>query len=224
MLNLDGNWDLVRNAHKQPLKVVGIFFGVQCLFQKHSEHGEGVCQHRFCLNSRLRFFKFIKILQRQQQWQTLVGRGLSPHSWGVPWDPHPCPPRSASHASADFGQCGLQEAPGGFSALFSVTSPRLRTHPSLFSPRKLHSGMKTYGCELCGKRFLDSLRLRMHLLAHSGGLGGVLGWGWGVALSVHPGLLWLPRSHVSSAADTCGAGCTLPRAARCKLVLQCPVI
>ncbi|KAI4580754.1 hypothetical protein MJG53_010296 [Ovis ammon polii x Ovis aries] len=33
---------------------------------------------------------------------------------------------------------------------------------------KLHSGMKTYGCELCGKRFLDSLRLRMHLLAHSG--------------------------------------------------------
>lgn len=32
--------------------------------------------------------------------------------------------------------------------------------------------MKTYGCELCGKRFLDSLRLRMHLLAHSGGLGG----------------------------------------------------
>ncbi|XP_050777765.1 zinc finger and BTB domain-containing protein 16 isoform X3 [Gopherus flavomarginatus] len=34
---------------------------------------------------------------------------------------------------------------------------------------KLHSGMKTYGCELCGKRFLDSLRLRMHLLAHSAG-------------------------------------------------------
>ncbi|XP_026536834.1 zinc finger and BTB domain-containing protein 16-like [Notechis scutatus] len=29
--------------------------------------------------------------------------------------------------------------------------------------------MKTYGCELCGKRFLDSLRLRMHLLAHSAG-------------------------------------------------------
>lgn len=42
----------------------------------------------------------------------------------------------------------------------------------LFCPvspcRKLHSGMKTYGCELCGKRFLDSLRLRMHLLSHSG--------------------------------------------------------
>lgn len=55
--------------------------------------------------------------------------------------------------------------------------PHLRTHPSLFSPRKLHSGMKTYGCELCGKRFLDSLRLRMHLLAHSGGLGGGAGLG-----------------------------------------------
>nr|XP_021140865.1 zinc finger and BTB domain-containing protein 16-like [Columba livia] len=37
------------------------------------------------------------------------------------------------------------------------------------SSGKLHSGMKTYGCELCGKRFLDSLRLRMHLLAHSAG-------------------------------------------------------
>ncbi|XP_041924896.1 zinc finger and BTB domain-containing protein 16-A [Alosa sapidissima] len=35
--------------------------------------------------------------------------------------------------------------------------------------RKLHSGMKTYGCEFCGKHFLDSLRLRMHLLSHSAG-------------------------------------------------------
>lgn len=38
----------------------------------------------------------------------------------------------------------------------------------LFVHRKMHSGMKTYGCELCGKSFLDSLRLRMHLLSHSG--------------------------------------------------------
>lgn len=37
-----------------------------------------------------------------------------------------------------------------------------------FVNRKMHSGMKTYGCELCGKSFLDSLRLRMHLLSHSG--------------------------------------------------------
>lgn len=37
-----------------------------------------------------------------------------------------------------------------------------------FFNRKIHSGMKTYGCELCGKSFLDSLRLRMHLLSHSG--------------------------------------------------------
>lgn len=44
-----------------------------------------------------------------------------------------------------------------------------KPQPIFSSPyRKLHSGMKTYGCELCGKRFLDSLRLRMHLLAHSG--------------------------------------------------------
>ncbi|XP_029111377.1 zinc finger and BTB domain-containing protein 16-A isoform X2 [Scleropages formosus] len=34
--------------------------------------------------------------------------------------------------------------------------------------RQPHSGVKTYGCEFCGKRFLDSLRLRMHRLSHSG--------------------------------------------------------
>ncbi|KFV78831.1 Zinc finger and BTB domain-containing protein 16 [Struthio camelus australis] len=42
-------------------------------------------------------------------------------------------------------------------------------HRAAETDGKLHSGMKTYGCELCGKRFLDSLRLRMHLLAHSAG-------------------------------------------------------
>lgn len=36
--------------------------------------------------------------------------------------------------------------------------------------RKLHSDMKTFGCEFCGKHFLDSLRLRMHMLSHSGNL------------------------------------------------------
>ncbi|XP_027029831.1 zinc finger and BTB domain-containing protein 16-A [Tachysurus fulvidraco] len=35
--------------------------------------------------------------------------------------------------------------------------------------RKLHSDMKTFGCEFCGKHFLDSLRLRMHMLSHSDG-------------------------------------------------------
>ncbi|XP_051718279.1 zinc finger and BTB domain-containing protein 16-A [Ctenopharyngodon idella] len=35
--------------------------------------------------------------------------------------------------------------------------------------RKLHSGVKTFGCEFCGKQFLDSLRLRMHMLSHSAG-------------------------------------------------------
>lgn len=36
--------------------------------------------------------------------------------------------------------------------------------------RKLHSDMKTFGCEFCGRHFLDSLRLRMHMLSHSGTL------------------------------------------------------
>ncbi|KAI7800589.1 zinc finger and BTB domain-containing protein 16-A [Triplophysa rosa] len=35
--------------------------------------------------------------------------------------------------------------------------------------RKLHGGIKTFGCEICGKQFLDSLRLRMHMLSHSAG-------------------------------------------------------
>ncbi|KAK1786501.1 hypothetical protein P4O66_017631 [Electrophorus voltai] len=35
--------------------------------------------------------------------------------------------------------------------------------------RRLHSNMKTFGCEFCGKQFLDSLRLRMHLLSHTAG-------------------------------------------------------
>ncbi|XP_006026726.1 zinc finger and BTB domain-containing protein 16 isoform X2 [Alligator sinensis] len=50
----------------------------------------------------------------------------------------------------------------------SVCGAELPDNETVEQHRKLHSGMKTYGCELCGKRFLDSLRLRMHLLAHSG--------------------------------------------------------
>uniref|UniRef100_A0A6I8NPD7 Zinc finger and BTB domain containing 16 n=1 Tax=Ornithorhynchus anatinus TaxID=9258 RepID=A0A6I8NPD7_ORNAN len=50
----------------------------------------------------------------------------------------------------------------------SVCGAELPDNEAVEQHRKLHSGMKTYGCELCGKRFLDSLRLRMHLLAHSG--------------------------------------------------------
>ncbi|XP_044525509.1 zinc finger and BTB domain-containing protein 16 isoform X1 [Gracilinanus agilis] len=51
----------------------------------------------------------------------------------------------------------------------SVCGAELPDNDAVEQHRKLHSGMKTYGCELCGKRFLDSLRLRMHLLAHSAG-------------------------------------------------------
>lgn len=68
-------------------------------------------------------------------------------------------------------------------------------------------------------------------LAAANALTGTLRWvgraaglGMGDALSVYPGMLRPPSSHVSSPADTCRAGCALPRAAHCKLVLQCPVI
>ncbi|XP_051960002.1 zinc finger and BTB domain-containing protein 16-A isoform X1 [Xyrauchen texanus] len=51
----------------------------------------------------------------------------------------------------------------------NVCGAELPDNEAIEQHRKLHSGMKTYGCELCGKRFLDSLRLRMHLLSHSAG-------------------------------------------------------
>lgn len=51
----------------------------------------------------------------------------------------------------------------------NVCGVELPDNAAVEQHRKMHSGMKTYGCELCGKSFLDSLRLRMHLLSHSAG-------------------------------------------------------
>ncbi|XP_029030397.1 zinc finger and BTB domain-containing protein 16-A isoform X1 [Betta splendens] len=51
----------------------------------------------------------------------------------------------------------------------NVCGAELPDNDAVEQHRKMHSGMKTYGCELCGKSFLDSLRLRMHLLSHSAG-------------------------------------------------------
>ncbi|XP_063292685.1 zinc finger and BTB domain-containing protein 16 isoform X2 [Pelobates fuscus] len=63
---------------------------------------------------------------------------------------------------------GMKNDGRNLSERCSVCGANLPDNDSVEHHRKLHSGMKTYGCELCGKRFLDSLRLRMHLLAHSG--------------------------------------------------------
>uniref|UniRef100_A0A8C6NZS3 Zinc finger and BTB domain containing 16a n=1 Tax=Nothobranchius furzeri TaxID=105023 RepID=A0A8C6NZS3_NOTFU len=49
----------------------------------------------------------------------------------------------------------------------NVCGAELPDNEAVEQHRKMHSGMKTYSCELCGKSFLDSLRLRMHLLSHS---------------------------------------------------------
>uniref|UniRef100_A0A3P8RPZ3 Zinc finger and BTB domain containing 16a n=1 Tax=Amphiprion percula TaxID=161767 RepID=A0A3P8RPZ3_AMPPE len=51
----------------------------------------------------------------------------------------------------------------------NVCGVELPDNEAVEQHRKMHSGMKTYSCELCGKSFLDSLRLRMHLLSHSAG-------------------------------------------------------
>ncbi|OCT72555.1 zinc finger and BTB domain-containing protein 16 [Xenopus laevis] len=64
---------------------------------------------------------------------------------------------------------GMKNEGNNLSERCSVCGANLPDNDSVEHHRKLHSGMKTYGCELCGKRFLDSLRLRMHLLAHSAG-------------------------------------------------------
>ncbi|XP_075695858.1 zinc finger and BTB domain-containing protein 16 [Rhinoderma darwinii] len=64
---------------------------------------------------------------------------------------------------------GMKNDGRNISERCTVCGANLPDNDSVEHHRKLHSGMKTYGCELCGKRFLDSLRLRMHLLAHSAG-------------------------------------------------------
>ncbi|XP_076835560.1 zinc finger and BTB domain-containing protein 16-A [Brachyhypopomus gauderio] len=51
----------------------------------------------------------------------------------------------------------------------NVCAAELPDNEAVEQHRKLHSGMKTYGCELCGKRFLDSLRLRGSSVSHSAG-------------------------------------------------------
>ncbi|XP_036848766.2 zinc finger and BTB domain-containing protein 16 isoform X3 [Manis javanica] len=62
---------------------------------------------------------------------------------------------------------GMKSESRGTAEQCSVCGVELPDNEAVEQHRKLHSGVKTYGCELCGKRFLDSLRLRMHLLAHS---------------------------------------------------------
>lgn len=36
------------------------------------------------------------------------------------------------------------------------------------SHRRLHNEERGHGCEYCGKHFQDSMRLRMHMLSHTG--------------------------------------------------------
>ncbi|XP_064424825.1 zinc finger and BTB domain-containing protein 16-A isoform X2 [Latimeria chalumnae] len=64
---------------------------------------------------------------------------------------------------------GMKTENRAISERCSVCGVELPDNEAVEQHRKLHSGMKTFGCELCGKRFLDSLRLRMHLLSHSAG-------------------------------------------------------
>ncbi|KAM6960967.1 zinc finger and BTB domain-containing protein 16-A [Aplochiton taeniatus] len=51
------------------------------------------------------------------------------------------------------GDCGLQ----------------LHSRQAMEQHRKLHNGEKGHICEYCGKDFLDSVRLRMHMLSHTAG-------------------------------------------------------
>ncbi|CAL8364569.1 unnamed protein product [Lota lota] len=64
---------------------------------------------------------------------------------------------------------GMKPDPRNQHERCNVCGAELPDNEAVEQHRKMHSGMKTYGCELCGKRFLDSLRLRMHLLSHSAG-------------------------------------------------------
>uniref|UniRef100_S4RDB1 Zinc finger and BTB domain containing 16a n=1 Tax=Petromyzon marinus TaxID=7757 RepID=S4RDB1_PETMA len=59
---------------------------------------------------------------------------------------------------------GSSSAPGEEKC--DICNVSFSSRESLWEHRKLHME-KGYACDLCGKRFLDSLRLRMHLLSHS---------------------------------------------------------
>ncbi|XP_068173705.1 zinc finger and BTB domain-containing protein 16-A-like isoform X1 [Antennarius striatus] len=50
------------------------------------------------------------------------------------------------------GECGLQ----------------LHSRQAMEQHRRLHTEEKGHGCEYCGKHFQDSMRLRMHMLSHTG--------------------------------------------------------
>uniref|UniRef100_A0A671UN46 Zinc finger and BTB domain containing 16 n=1 Tax=Sparus aurata TaxID=8175 RepID=A0A671UN46_SPAAU len=50
------------------------------------------------------------------------------------------------------GECGLQ----------------LHSRQAMEQHRRLHNEEKGHGCEYCGKHFQDSMRLRMHMLSHTG--------------------------------------------------------
>ncbi|XP_041948049.1 zinc finger and BTB domain-containing protein 16-A-like isoform X2 [Alosa sapidissima] len=50
-----------------------------------------------------------------------------------------------------------------------VCGVELPDEETLEQHRKLHNEVRSYGCEVCGKTFLDSLRLRMHMLSHTAG-------------------------------------------------------
>uniref|UniRef100_UPI00398F2266 zinc finger and BTB domain-containing protein 16-A isoform X2 n=1 Tax=Pristiophorus japonicus TaxID=55135 RepID=UPI00398F2266 len=77
--------------------------------------------------------------------------------------------KTESRSSAErCNVCGMELSDNDAIEQHRFIQPASDEQESADGRTKLHSGMKTYGCELCGKRFLDSLRLRMHLLSHSG--------------------------------------------------------
>ena len=103
-------------------------------------------------------------------WQLSLGKGAPGCRWRqgyVPVIVHPQPRRPLfPFLLFACWKDGCKAPRWGWACL--LFQPEQQQPVFSFPYRKLHSGMKTYGCELCGKRFLDSLRLRMHLLAHSG--------------------------------------------------------
>lgn len=45
---------------------------------------------------------------------------------------------------------------------------QLHSRQAMEQHRRLHTDEKGHGCEFCGKHFQDSMRLRMHMLSHTG--------------------------------------------------------
>ncbi|XP_067831488.1 zinc finger and BTB domain-containing protein 16-like [Heptranchias perlo] len=91
----------------------------------------------------------------------------------------PLPPLTFSPVAVSFGGYlshvpqgpipqGFRGRPGQSGTPGVGSGPEIAAKSAEGHQRRLTDSVKSYPCEICGKRFLDNLRLRVHLQAHTG--------------------------------------------------------